>query len=554
MSICNKVYGAFMVLILITGIKAIAQIQERPRPEEWNNLVEGGRFLDLFKPIEPVGDLVKETWGEEGVVPRYVDNGVEDGEWSYWGGNMILAEDGKYHLFVCRWKEDAAKGHMEWPNSIVVHAVADNAIGPFEVIDTIGKGHNPEMYQTKDGRYIIYVIDGYYVSDNLNGPWQYGKFEFDQRDRPIIEGLSNLTFAQREDGSYLMICRGGGVWFSKDGIAPFHQVSNERVYPPVDGRFEDPVVWKDHVQYHLIVNDWLGRIAFYLRSKDGIHWKTDPGEAYMPGITRYTDGTIEDWFKYERIKILQDELGRAVQANFAVIDYLKHEDKPNDKHSSKNIGIPLVVGRQLTILSKKEINKKTKRIEVLLKSESGFDAQKDVDLSTLRFGASEEVNFGRGSKLLTSRPSGDDLILVFEGKGNGFREDNFAGKLLGKDLEGKLLFGFARLPWVDYLEPALSAKLPILEENRLSVEVQNFGQVDAERSKLRLQYKKGDDLIEIGRVNIPALSPFEKTTVQIPINKGKLPKGSFELEVLISSKGKVSDKLKGEVKDASPVK
>jgi hypothetical protein len=34
----------------------------------------------------------------------------------------------------------------------------------------------------------------------------------------------------------------------------------------------------------MIVNDWLGRIAYYLRSKDGIHWVVDPGEAYTPEL------------------------------------------------------------------------------------------------------------------------------------------------------------------------------------------------------------------------------------------------------------------------------
>lgn len=543
----GKAFYGILMMLLLCSLNSVAQIQERERPSEWQNLVEGARFLDLFEPIEPVGELVKDTWGEEGVVPRYIDNGIEDGEWSYWGGNMLQGKDGKYHLFVCRWKEDAPKGHMEWPNSIVVHAVSDNSIGPFKVINTIGKGHNPEIYKTMDGRYIIYVIDGYYVSKNLNGPWLYGKYKFDPRDRPIIEGLSNLTFAQREDGSYLMVCRGGGVWFSKDGISTFNQVSNGRVYPPVEGRFEDPVVWKDHVQYHLIVNDWLGRIAFYLRSKDGIHWKTDPGEAYMPGITQYTDGTKEDWFKYERIKILQDELGRAVQANFAVIDYLKHEDKPNDKHSSKNIGIPLTVGRQLTILNKKEITDKTNSIEVLVKSEEGFNAQTDMDLTSLHFGASEEVNYGRGCKLKSSRPLGKDLILVFEGEGNGFKEDNFAGKLLGKDKDGNLLFGFARLPWVDYLEAALSAKLPRIDQNMVSVEVQNFGQIKSGKSLLSVKYLDANEYEEIGKANIPQLEPFEKTTIQIPIKKKFLNEGEIKVQVIISSDGQTSDILTGEV-------
>ena len=146
----------------------------------------------------------------------------------------------------------------------------------------IGPGHNPEVFILKDRRKVIYVIDHYYISDSFNGPWEQKKFDFQPRDRKIIEGLSNLTFAQREDGSYLMVCRGGGVWFSPNGVTPYYQVSHKRVYPAVEGSFEDPVVWRTNVQYHLIVNDWYGRIAWYLRSKDGIHWKVDTGEAYLP--------------------------------------------------------------------------------------------------------------------------------------------------------------------------------------------------------------------------------------------------------------------------------
>src|SRR5690606_30555934 len=177
----------------------------------------------------------------------------------------------------CGWPESSEMGHMAWPGSIVYHTISDRAHGPFHIIDTIGKGHNPELFQAKDGTYVIYVIDGAYQSKSLNGPWVYEKLSFDQRDRAIVEGLSNLTFAKREDGSQLMICRGGGVWISETGTSPYLQVSDKSVYPAVEGEFEDPVVWKDQVQYHLIVNDWLGRIAFYLRSPDGIHWVTDPG-------------------------------------------------------------------------------------------------------------------------------------------------------------------------------------------------------------------------------------------------------------------------------------
>lgn len=536
-----------IVFFGIFHINADAQITERARPASWKELVPGGRFQDLFEAISPIGERVGSTWGADGVIPRYTDNGIEDKEWSYWGGNMLKGDDGKFHLFVCRWREDSPKGHMEWPNSIVVHAVSEHSMGPFEVRETIGKGHNPEVFRLEDGRYVVYVIDGYYIGNSIDGPWEYGKFEFDPRDRPIIEGLSNLTFAQREDGSYLMVCRGGGVWFSKDGLSPYHQVTDKRVYPPVEGRFEDPVVWKDHIQYHLIVNDWYGRIAFYLRSKDGIHWKTDPGEAYAPGITKYTDGTDEDWFKYERIKILQDDMGRAIQANFAVIDTLKHEDKPNDNHSSKNIGIPLTVGRQLVLLNRKEITPDTKTIEVLVKAEAGFDPQKDMDITSLRFGASEEVNFGRGSRLIDSKPLGNDLVLVFEGKGNGFRKDNFAGKLIGKTKEGKLLFGFSRLPWVNYMEPALSAKLPEIGNDGLTVEVQNFGQVKSRPASVKVAVIKDGETIEIASGKVKSLGSFEKRDIRLKANLDRLTKGKWPVRVTVDQKGLEATTLDGEL-------
>ncbi len=60
---------------------------------------------------------------------------------------------------VCGWLEASPKGHMEWRNSWVFNTVSDNLTGPFKPVNIIGKGHNPEMFQAKDGRYVLYVID-----------------------------------------------------------------------------------------------------------------------------------------------------------------------------------------------------------------------------------------------------------------------------------------------------------------------------------------------------------------------------------------------------------
>lgn len=512
-----KLYS-FLVCVLAacwSGSQDInAQITERPRPAEWDHLVEGARFMDRFLPM-PAGKLSSDVWGAKEVVPRYVDNGIEDDVRSYWGGNILKDDAGQYHLYVCGWPENSPKGHMFWPNSTVYHAVCNNSIGPFLIKDTIGPGHNPEAFRLKDGRVVVYVIDGYYVSDGLNGPWTRKTFDFDKRDRRIIEGLSNLTFARREDGSFLMVCRGGGVWISQTGLSPYNQISDKRVYPPVKGEFEDPVVWRDHIQYHLIVNDWLGRIAFYLRSKDGVNWVTDPGEAYMPGVSVHENGTVENWFKYERLKIFQDEYGRAIQANFAVIDTLKLEDRPNDNHSSKNISIPLNPGLLLTLLDTKPITEKTKTIRLKIAAEAGFDPQTDIDLNSLRFGASTEVNFGRGCKVVSTKPAGKDLIVTFDAKGSGITADEFAPKLLGKTTSGKLLYGYTRLPWVSYNAPILSARIPVLaaDSQDLTIEVENFGLTVSKPAVLKLEQLQDGNRKEIGQTKVPSLKPYGKTKV-----------------------------------------
>lgn len=532
-----KLYSLFLcasAALLLGTQHTDAQVTERPRPAEWDHLVEGARFMDRFLPM-PVGKLSSDVWGAKNVIPRYIDNGIEDDVRSYWGGNIIKDNAGQYHLYVCGWLENSPKGHMFWPNSTVYHAVCNNSIGPFMIKDTIGPGHNPEAFRLKDGRVVVYVIDGYYLADDLNGPWTYNKFNFDKRDRPIIEGLSNLTFSQREDGSYLMVCRGGGVWISQTGLSPYNQITDKRVYPPVKGEFEDPVVWRDHIQYHLIVNDWLGRIAFYLRSKDGVNWVTDPGEAYLPGISVHEDGKVEDWFKYERIKILQDEYGRAIQANFAVIDTLKHEDLPNDNHSSKNISIPLNPGLLLTVLDTKPITPNTKTIRVKIAAEEGFNPQTDIDPGSLRFGASTEVNFGKGSKVLSTAKEGKDLIVTFDAKGNGITAEEFAPKLLGKTTAGKLLYGYARLPWISYNDPILSARMPVFaaDGRNMTIEVENFGQVTSKPAILKLEQLKDGKKTEIGQTKLPSLAPYGKTKVTLSgkSNFSKEEAGNFILTI-----------------------
>lgn len=530
---------AVIVVLLLSFFTVKAQtldieITQRERPEEWKALVKGAQFKDRFLPM-PTGKKVdKANWGADGVKNRYVDNGIEDRERSYWGGNILYAEDGKYHLYVCGWPESSVKGHMEWPRSIVYHTVSNNPHGPFTIIDTVGSGHNPELFLAKDGTHVIYVINGSYHAPSHKGPWTYKKLDFDTRDRKIIEGLSNLTFAKREDGSNLMICRGGGVWFSESGLTPYRQVSAKSIYPPVEGEFEDPVVWKDNVQYHLIVNDWYGRIAFYQRSKDGVNWVTDPGEAYVPGIAMHANGEKEDWFKFERIKMLQDEYGRPYQANFAVIDTIKWEDLGNDKYSSKNIAIPLNKGILMSVMNSSLPKNGTDEVKLLIKREKDFDPVQDMDLNSLRFGISEEVNFGRGSKAIEIENHAEGAIVTFAADGHRLNMQDFAPKLIGKDKQGELLFGFTRVPWIDYEITILSSRKPMLKEVdgqlRAEVRVENFGLMTSKTAELKL-YVEGEQKPLLTEQVIQPLKPYE--TIEISFTDLPLDTKGKALRVVI---------------------
>ena len=176
----------FLTLLLSLGVNA--QITERTLPAEWKHLIDGGRFKDRFLPM-PDGKSGENVWGTDSVRLRYVDNGIENPELSFWGGNILKDKDNKYHLFVCGWAENSPKGHMTWPQSTVFHTTSERLSGPYTICDTIGKGHNPEAFILKDGRPVVYVIDGYYIADSLNGPWTYSHFTFDKRKtEKIIEG------------------------------------------------------------------------------------------------------------------------------------------------------------------------------------------------------------------------------------------------------------------------------------------------------------------------------------------------------------------------------
>ena len=507
-------------------------------------LATGGQFMDLLQPMEGSVAATASDWGTtagentqyagtwEGTLGRWKDNGIEDTERSYWGGNIVKGNDGKYHIYVAGWPS-ATCGHMQWSSkSMVYHVKSDNVWGPYEYVSTLGTGHNPEIYKTGD-TYVIYKIEplGYYKSTTLADSWTTGEYTFDLRDRTLIAGenretsLSNCSFAKREDGSFVMIDRGGGIWVSRDGLTdPWHQLTDKSVYLNSEitnrGSLEDPVIWSDHLQYHMVVNDWRARYAYYYRSLDGLHWTKETGKAYtgQDPFARHENGGVEKWHKYERPRVYQDDLGRAIRMNFAVIDCVKQSDVAGDDHSSKNINMPLTRQLLLEVQGETPITASTTSIRVLVKAEEGFNPRTDLNLSSLKFGSHDKVNFGNGFSYSSSENSGtSDLIITFTGNGSesGITASEWAAKMLGQMTDGSVAFGYAKMPGVDYKPAMLSAVTPAIAADGTvqTVCVSNYGQSASTATIVRIYNQTGTTLLAHGTTS--ALAAYGSEAVAL---------------------------------------
>ena len=121
---------------------------------------------------------------------------------------------------------------------------------------------------------------------------------------------------------------------------------------------------------------------------------------------------------------------------------------------------------------------------------------------------------------------------------------NFAAKLLGKTAGGKLLFGYARLPGENYIEPALSPLPPSIAKKddgyKIAVQVQNFGQIASKPAPIEITAPIDGQETKIVNGTVPALQSFEKTTVELVC--GNLFKAgvTYRLNVMIDPDGQRS--------------
>lgn len=495
-------------------------------------LVKGAAFIDRILPIPVANGLRSDTWGGANVKPRNVENGLEDPAWSYWCSSVHREPDGIYHMFVTRWPEDDPRGHNAWPQSRVVHATGTSPTGPFVFKKEIDKGHNVMCYRAKDGTYVLYVINGAYTAKSVDGPWAKYDLKYDLRGMPEVP-MSNHTFTRREDGSVLMVSRGGHIWISEDGLKPFRKITSVSLYPKIKGEFEDPVVWRDDVQYHLIVNDWKGRTAFYLRSPDGVNWTWDEGKAYDIAVVRHPDGTKEGWHKLERPNVLQDDHKRATHLYLAAMDAPKDLDRGSDGHSSKVVALPLTVERRLEFISAPDKNAETSKVQLKIAAEPGFDPAA-IDTTSLRFGPSLEVNFGKGARVIESSISEGAMTLTFDSLTTKTPEFDPVYKLLGSTKTGELVLGYIRSPDHPGLRPILSPEAPQLAEpGTLAVTVENFGLKASATTTLKVKLSGRGLEPSTHSASVPALKPYESIRISLKIDPAITPGKDIKIETTV---------------------
>jgi hypothetical protein len=287
--------------------------------------------IDYFLPMPIFNHLDSDKWGCAAVGKRDIYNGLEDtamSQYTYWDGQIIKGQDGRFHLFASRWNQSA--GHNGWGGSVAVHAVSNSIAGPYVdkglcwPTNQGGKGHNVTALRLVEGTYACLVSDtrpgDFFTSSSLDGPWTFlGSIKINANGYPS-PATTNLSIMIRPDnGYYEIVPRSGQIMISSSGILGPYVVQGNTVYGGINlPNLEDPVVWYSGGLYHIVVNSWSTRQAIHLTSPDGIKNWTNRGLAYDPtrNFVRYTDGTVNHWNKMERPAVVIENGSKIIVVPF----------------------------------------------------------------------------------------------------------------------------------------------------------------------------------------------------------------------------------------------
>lgn len=331
-------------------------------------------FLDYIKPTPVTCPLSSETWGVEAVLPRDLCHGLESAlgaavppDSYYWDGQIIRAQDGKYHLFMSTWSGENGF-NPGWRDSDAYHAISeDSVLGPYLpqgfIYDNGGshRGHNVTALELPDGKYAVVVSETVpftiYTSSSLDGPWTSCQPQIDVAS-------SNVSLIARHDGKFQVVERYGNIaiadtlcghYVKQQPTCSYPTDNADTIYPtrdsipnvpnPTFDWQEDPHIWRSGGVYHVIYSGSGDRVGWHVYSEDGLTNWQDNGYAWSPReydrlfCFEGTD-TCNQWYKMERPGVVLEN-GHPTHITWAVADVDKDFEIPgNSNHGSKIIVVP----------------------------------------------------------------------------------------------------------------------------------------------------------------------------------------------------------------------
>lgn len=286
----------------------------------------------------------------------------------------VIKEDGKYHMFSSRWKEELGFGWNWLFNSEIIHSVSDTPEGPYEFQNVVfprrGRHffdgmntHNTCIKKYGDKFYLYYMgctysIDipqsaedisfgdaqevwnrkriGLAVADDING-------EFQRKDTPILEPrdcsfwdctvTTNPTVAIKPNGKTYMIYKSRlgferalklGVVVADSPDGEFKRLSDNPIlcFDDPDIHIEDPFLWYDskREKFCLIAKDDSKNgskgitgewgSGFYAESDDCINFQIAPNPQVYNRNVVWANGETFTVANLERPSLLFDENGK----------------------------------------------------------------------------------------------------------------------------------------------------------------------------------------------------------------------------------------------------
>lgn len=497
-----------------------------------------GLLVGIFLPGESLAQENKSNFVHVSLVDRMQQDSktecISDSVLSFGGGDIIQGEDGRYHLFVSGWVADSARQDKLMPDSMIYQAISEKPQGPYKMLRSIGAGCHPEVFKLADNSYMISVQGGYYSAKSLEGLWTFHTFGFDSRNRPAVKASSHWSLARRKDNSFLMVSQEGGVWVSQSGVSTYNGVTDEGVFPLVATDYDDWVVWRDNVQYHLLLGNHENSQCYYMRSLDGLHWVIESKLDYSQVMKMGADSLGLEKVVYGCPSVLQNEEGKAIQLNLEVTQVRK-----DGKMHSRNVSFSLEPDLDVRLINKKPITDAVQKLEILVKGNDRFNPLTDLDLPTLRAGSPLEVNRGGGGIVVESKPQGKDLLLTFYADFYDFPHGEFAVKLAGKKQDGTKVTGYMRLPQLKD-NPLMSVRKPIfanfLNKKRIKMTVENLGDVSSRRMNIYLKYKENGKYKVLFKEKLPPLRPFEVYNFTVDVKWALNDRCRYEFVVVVDDK------------------